>query len=387
MVMRIWAGLGAAVVLGSAAAVLAQAEPPVPSEPFRMVQVVAWESDPMDSLAQSPDMIRRAQIIGDFTGWLSEADAPIAAWRATAQAGSVHLKLDVDPQGRVSKCTAQGVSSSNPEPLAWGNALCPFVRDRARFAPALRSDGAAMGDQIDFLARFLTSYSHGPRSGPLIQFYPPVPVMVMSAPTSTELKQWPPSADWLNAVARQPGFSGSVEQPGGAPLQGTVIGLVVADPKSGDPECRVIRSSGKPRLDAKACDHVLKKLKPKWDDGVRFPVRRWPLLLAPKGKGFRVVTANDLAQRAAQLETGEQARLEGLWRGQVKATRFVSVRGYLSPQGSALICRISRSSGNDAADVAACRLFMAEARIAPARDIFGQQATPANPIYLDFTPQ
>lgn len=191
-------------------------------------------------------------------------------------------------------------------------------------------------------------------------------------PYETQLKAWPPTSTWLNLVAREPTFSQPVEEPGGASLRGPVIGLVVADPLSGDPDCRVVQSSGKPRLDARACAHVRQNLKPQWAETVRFPVRRWALLLSSDGKGFRAIQPDPALARPAGPALGEVFRLTPLWRAQAGPAASVRIIGMLRPDGTADRCRIETSSGNEAADAAACHLFLTEAKFAPARDVFGQ---------------
>lgn len=385
--MRIWTRLSAIVLLATGVAALAQAAAPVPEKPYRMVWVVAFVADPMNDKPKPPGMIRRAKVGSDATKWLDEKDAPIAAWRQTEQEGSAVLRLDMDAAGRVSGCSAEGVSSYNPAPLAWADDLCRFVAQRAQVSPALRNDGTPMSDQVQLFILFKTKYSYGPQSGPLIQHYMPVPMMVAPGPVEQRLAKWPPTRSWLDQAARQPQFSGAVQQPDGTLWKGPLIGVEIADPQSGDPACRVVLSSGNLKLDAKACNHVSKKLKPIWADNVRFSVRRWPLLLVPTGKGFRVLTADRNLQRALSPAAGERNRLEGLWRGQVTVSQAVSINGDVSADGRAINCMVWQSSGNDVADVAACRLFVDEARFITARDVFGQAVSPARYHSWDFMPK
>lgn len=384
--MSIWTRLSAILLLATGVAALAQAAAPVPEKPYRMVWVAAFVVDPLSEGPLAPGMIRRARILDGVPGWLDEADAPIAAWRKTEQEGSALLRLEFDGAGRVSGCRAEGVSANNPAPLAWAADLCPFVAQRARVSPALRKDGATMPDQVQLFIEFKTQYAYGPRSGPLVQLNLPAPMMVThSSEPVVSLKQWPPSRDWLRYAARPPLFSGKVEQPGGKPLSGPLIGVEIAEPMSGDLACRVVRSSGNARLDARACDHVVRKLKPAWAENVRFPVRRWALLMAPSGKGFRVINADPRAWRPLVPQAGERERLENLWRGQANGTKAVSIKGDVSAEGRGITCIIQRSSGNDAADVAACRLFVEEARFALARDVFGQPISPDRILFFEFS--
>lgn len=171
-----------------------------------------------------------------------------------------------------------------------------------------------------------------------------------------------------------------------AGLAGAAIGVVIADPNSGDPECRVVLTSGDAKLDQKACDFARKKLKPQWADGVRFPVRRWPLLLSPAGKDFRAITADENAIRRLRVEPGELARLNALWQPSAAGARTVRMAGRLGPDGRPSGCELFESSGSDAADVAACRLFRSEARFTPPSDAFGQPGSLTGWISLQLTP-
>lgn len=367
----------AGLVLSSfltAGAALAQTPPAPapPAEPFRAIRVYGFAGEPTQWKAPPPDLIRRAAADGDPAEWLRESDAPIAAWRKGTVVAYVVLVLDVSAEGRVSSCALESRAAAQvPD---WAPELCPLLVQRARLVPALRTDGKRIPDQFIFNINFQFSKNYPAQSGPLIQSQGvgPPPLMRSEDP---QLKSWPPSDVWLNVLARQPAFVISVEQPGGPPLQGPAIGLVVADPKSGDPECRVVQSSGDTKLDDKACTHVRKKLKPQWADAVRFPIRRWALLLSPDGKGFIVITPDRNAIKYARIDPTEVTRLTTLWHPVAGGAARVGLSGRLGADGKPADCRIYISSGSDVADAAACRLFMTEAKISPSSDAFGQQGS------------
>lgn len=258
---------------------------------------------------------------------------------------------------------------------------------RARLVPALRADGSRIPDQFIFTANFQYSTRRPASSGQLIASYGLAPAMAPSSDFEPQLKAWPPSDSWLGRAAQQPIYKLPVEQPGGRPLGGPAIGLVVADPKSGDPDCRVVLSSGDTKLDDKACAHARKKLKPKWADNVRFPMRRWPLLLSSEGKGFRVIQPDPKAAKRAEIDPAEVARLTALWRPQAASAGIVRLGGKLGPDGKPADCRIDESSGKDAADAAACKLFLTETKVSPSRDVFGQPSRYASWVSLQLRPQ
>ena len=370
--MRIFAAglvINSILAAGTALAQTPPAPAP-PAEPYRAIIVQAFTGEATQWIAPPPDLIRRTKAEGDPASWLRETDAPIAAWRKGTETASFTLVLDISAEGRVSSCTLEPRQAAQAP--AWALQLCPLLTQRARLIPALRADGTHLPDQLIYSIGFQFSARHPAQAGPLIKSFGLAPAPPPSSDYAPQLKTWPPSGGWLTYAAKQPTYKLPVEQPGGPPLNGPAIGLVVADPKSGDPECRVVQSSGDAKLDDKACTHARKKLKPQWAEAVRFPVRRWVLLLSPDGKGFRVITPDQNAAKRAHIDPAEVTRLAALWRPAAGGTARVGLGGRLGTDGKPVNCRIYESSGNDAADVAACRLFMTEAKVSPASDVFGQ---------------
>lgn len=368
--------IGAGLVMGSilsAGTALAQTPSPAPTppaEPYRAIMVQAFTGEATEWKAPPPDLIRRVKADGDPATWLRETDAPVAAWLKGTAIANVMLVLDITADGRVSGCTLEPRQAALAP--VWALQLCPLLVQRARLIPALRADGSRMPDQFIFSANFQYSTRRPTRTGQLVASYGLSPAMAPAGDFESRLKAWPPSGGWLSYSAKQPAFKQPTEHPGGPSLKGPAIGLVVADPKSGDPECRVIQSSGDAKLDDKACSFVRKKLKPQWADTVRFPIRRWALLLSPDRKGFRAITPDREAEKRAQIDPTEVARLAALWRPVAGGTARVGLGGRLGADGKPADCRIYDSSGSDTADAAACRLFMTEAKVSPSSDVFGQ---------------
>ena len=384
--MRIFAAglvMSGLMAAGTALAQTAPAPAP-PAEPYRAIMIQAFTGEATQWKAPPPDLIRRTRPEGDPAAWLRDTDAPIAAWLKDSATANATLILDITAEGRVSGCTLEPRQAAQAP--AWALQLCPLLVQRARLVPALRADGTRMPDQFIFSANFQYSARNPVRSGQLISSHGLSPAPPPSSDFEPRLKAWPPSGGWLGYAAKQPSFKQPAEQPGGPPLKGPAIGLVVADPKSGDPECRVVQSSGDTKLDDKACAHARKKLKPQWGDTVRFPIRRWALLLSPDGKGFRVITPDRNAQKRAQIDPAEAARLTALWRPLASGAGPVQLGGKLGSSGKPADCRIYASSGNDAADAAACRLFMSEAQAAPPSDVFGQRGNLTGWVNLTLRP-
>jgi hypothetical protein len=365
------------VVAGSASAAQAQSEPvavpgrpPVVADPLRKIQIVAFAAEPYAWAPPPPEMIRRTRPDTDPATWLRETDAPIAAWLANPALTNVTLVLQVGTEGTVTKCTSQEVKGVQPP--AWAGDLCPLVVSRAKLVPALKDDGSRITDRFILNTNFAFSAYTRNMPGPLISSHGLSPAPPPNSEFDPQLQAWPPSPRWLSSFSGRPVFKGPAEWPGEAALAAPLIGLVAADRKNGSPECRVVQSSGDAALDERACTHVRKTLKPAWPNMVPIAMRRWPLLLSPVGKGFRAVQPNANLAGWARLEQGEVQRLGQLWRSAAGPVGRVVVTGILGADGRPGNCRVYDSSGNDAADALACHLFRTEARIVPARDVFGQ---------------
>lgn len=364
-------------LLGSAGAAGAQSEPiavpgqpPVFAEPLHKIEIIAFPAEPYTWAPPPPEMIRRTRPDGDPATWLRQTDAPIAAWLAARVMTNVTLVLQVGTDGAVTKCTTQELPGL--EPPAWAGDLCPLVVSRARLVPALKDDGSRMPDRFILFVSFAFDPHTRNVPGPLITSSGLSPAPPPAGEFDPQLEDWPPSPRWLSSFSGQPVFKGPVEWAGEAALPGPVIGLMVADRKNGAPDCRVVQSSGDTALDERACTHVRKTLKPAWPNMVPISMRRWPLLLSPAGRGFRALQPDAGLLRWARLEQDEVQRLGQLWRSAAGPVGRVGVSGSLGADGRPGNCRVHDSSGNDADDALACRLFRTEARIVPARDVFGQ---------------
>lgn len=361
---------------------LAQTATP-PAEPFRAIYITGFAGSAPQWEEPSGSVIRRAAATGDITTWLRETDAPIALWRQGDQPGSASFVLDVSADGRASACTIEPRRvAAGPE---WAASLCPILLERARLLPALKLDGSRAADKFIVSIAFQVTRFRQPDNAPLIRSQGLSPAPPPPSDFNPQLKSWPPSSYWVRAVATAPAFKLAPEAPGGAALTGPVTGLVVADPKSGDLPCRVVRSSGDPALDEQACNYAVKKLKPKWANMVRIPVRRYPLLLAPAGKAFRALQPRADAARNLQIDPATYQAAAAAWQTRSAGAHRVAVAGPVDPSGQPSGCRIAETSGNDAADLAACRLFLDTVRYAPATDVFGQPRAGWDYLKFNFT--
>jgi protein TonB len=80
----------------------------------------------------------------DIAAYIHELDYPAAALQAR-QSGTVRFSLDVGPDGRVTGCTITRSSGSS----LLDASTCRLIRARARFSPAIDSNGNPAPSRID----------------------------------------------------------------------------------------------------------------------------------------------------------------------------------------------------------------------------------------------
>ena len=89
--------------------------------------------------AAAPVLARGPVARGSKSAWMADAEYPSAALRAEEQ-GAVTVKLAIDERGQVSACEVVKSSGSS----ALDSETCRTVRRRARYTPAVGTDGRAM---------------------------------------------------------------------------------------------------------------------------------------------------------------------------------------------------------------------------------------------------
>jgi hypothetical protein len=112
-----------------------------------------WGFDPK----QQAGVQRRTVPIGAPGSWVTAADYPEGLNRTGASA-IVHYRLDVDPQGNVSRCTVQGVTGF----AQFGTQTCDLITARAHFQPALDSRGRPISSYFLNTVRWLASGGNSP---------------------------------------------------------------------------------------------------------------------------------------------------------------------------------------------------------------------------------
>ncbi|MEO5641550.1 MAG: energy transducer TonB [Sphingomicrobium sp.] len=145
--------LGYALVTGLAYNVLKNAatdlktfdvtEPPPPPEekPPPVITPTARPAPPAPPAPPPPVKRESARAKGSLVGLFSSDDYPNSALSANEQ-GTTSVRLTIGTDGRVSGCEITGGSGSS----ALDNATCSILRRRARFSPAMDSNGQPTTD-------------------------------------------------------------------------------------------------------------------------------------------------------------------------------------------------------------------------------------------------
>lgn len=120
------------------------APPPVVSTPVAPPPVITPTAPPAPPPAPpAPRVVTPKSVVGNLQGLFSADDYPPAAVE-NEETGTVTVRLDVGPNGRVSNCSVTGSSGSR----TLDGATCRVLRSRARFQPATDSSGAATSGSV-----------------------------------------------------------------------------------------------------------------------------------------------------------------------------------------------------------------------------------------------
>ena len=117
------------------------AAPVIQTAPVAPPPVFVTQAPPPPPPPPPPRAVQKAQPKGAPGSWVTSDDYPARALREERQ-GSTGFRLDIGPDGRVTNCT---VTSSSGSPDLDAEA-CRLLPRRARFKPAVGSDGQPMAD-------------------------------------------------------------------------------------------------------------------------------------------------------------------------------------------------------------------------------------------------
>lgn len=338
--MRLWA-----VAASAAALMLCQAPAgaqPATGGPDSIQTFVAVGGPP-----RAGEM-RSAGTAGDASKWLTPADIPDSV-RAAAQGKSagpryqivlaqVGLDFDVGVDDSVSNCRARhGDVELVPK-------LCALILERGRFQHALTDDGIPRPGVASVVVQYSLS-GPGGHVG-----LPPAPMAVSTWPVRDH--------GYKVAVAKEPEWKRFSGVRNG---RTTAISLSFRDGAVAG--CSVIRSSGEAALDAATCaaartgSYTLEPGR---------PYQRLPMIVSWQRDRARIkVPVQPHWHRAEPLQAADL-----VVRGVPGATRGEAWLD-ITAIGAVTGCRVSRSAGSDAADLAMCKTLRS-AIFKPARDVFDE---------------
>lgn len=332
-----------------------------------------------DGLIGNPDLLRRAEAV-------TEADK---IWRATDLALTsltesrgqpvtrATMILDVGPDGRVARCTAEERRGND---IVLAAQACPVVKERMRYTPALALDGRPAADQQRFGLSF---YHNRIKSGEAPSAFQPL----LSAPAPWPVLDATDPGEWPMIREGRPSFRASVKKQA-VPLAPVslnspdekIASIAFSRTKDDEKSCQVVIPSGDPGLDDSACDFMRKKHDPLLDLPT-YGKTTMPYLVVGKGKADRAYAPVARLGQWPKLDiTAEELtrdRIESAWGADAVSGASLdplSVALALDAEGRPTDCRIRQSSGSDAGDVLACKVIKESLHFTPANDIFGQPA-------------
>jgi protein TonB len=94
-------------------------------------------------LAAHDDPVVPTRAKGNLAALVTQADYPPSALQSRAE-GMVEFRIEVGANGRATGCTVTRSSGS----AALDSATCRIMRSRARFTPALDSNGQRVADSV-----------------------------------------------------------------------------------------------------------------------------------------------------------------------------------------------------------------------------------------------
>lgn len=327
-------------ILACAGAPAAYAQDAAPGR-FGFISVFQGPAEDRD------DLVRTAMPAGDTSEWVSGKDYPAQAI-ATGTKGNVQLRVRVSAADAVTGCSV--VEPSAPEPLR--EAACRLVRERGRFLHAL----SAAGQPIEADASLYFYFTIRDVDGP--ELFPPAPPPPPSGgyPYTPTLKLLD-KPDW------------AAHAPAGKPDGELVVSVGVLPPRGSTPErrtCAAERSSGNAALDAATCEAARNAryalLTPAPYANIKMLVRwrkgKASLELPTRTRGTPLaIEGGDAAARLPADSVGRQSYAVATFRA-----------------NGTVGCRISRSSGSDATDLAICA-HVRKLRFTPETDLFGRDVT------------
>lgn len=320
-----------------------------------------------------PAPLRTAQPLVEPVRWFGANSALVAARHADPRASLyTTLLLDITPEGTIAACR---YSPNSRKPVDEAT-LCGEIAGQ-RFLPQLADDGTRVRGQfrLDLTGRQVPATADAPLR-PLFTADRDLTPVAMIAPSAERLNRFPPYDFEVSYLYRAPQWK-TEPQPGwGKTAQtGPMTGLILHRSLSGL-QCRVLASSGDPQADTAACAYGTGTLAPDWSADESSGDVMVPLYILHRPEGLLAIGPDPARVRKTRMAEGaEDALVAALTRAGVlgkdrKASPLVlDLRA--NPDGSVRHCRVAKTTGRDATDIAACKVARETVRLIPAEDVFG----------------
>ncbi len=317
--------------------------------------------------------LRTAQPLVDPSQWFAGNSALAEAHRADPMASRyATFVLDITAQGTIAACRY----SEGSRVVVDEAALCAEIKQQ-RFLPQLANDGTRVSGQYRLsLSNREFAAQPGAPERPLFTAERDRRPLPAPAPRARDIDAFPPNDFELSYLYRAPIWQ-TAPNPGWGhyPRDETRTGLLLYRDGEGR-ACRVLEPSGDAQRDAAACRYAQTALAPDWSavEGNR----DWivPLYILHRTDGLVAIGPDPDRIRETHMTAEMDAALaDALMRGGVlpegRRDSPLGLSFASSPVGWVEHCRVVKTTGDDARDIAACRIASEAVRMHPAEDIFG----------------
>lgn len=322
-------------------------------------------------------LLRLPQTRIDLSAWLTGNAELLAAHKAAPTGWSwVSAQLDIDTTGAVTGCKPNDLSA----PPLTIDRMCRLF-GTIPFVPALAKSGESVSG--NFYLSMSMSYepvSRGSPPRPLIDDSPEIRMSPPSPMPNLVPTEFPPSPLWMRTYYTEPVWAVTPIDQWQEPVAGTTSTSVVISWDSKQAKCHSVDQDAQASDLARVCAYAQSTLSPKWPDALPYQRRAVPLLVhqQPDGTFTANGPAKDPRMRTtlppeSEVKLLTQLKNAGLFpRGREHSDLRLSLRA--AADGSVEHCRVARTSGSDAGDIAACDVAYRTVRLAVAQDIFGRPA-------------
>lgn len=319
--------------------------------------------------------LRTAQPLVDPVLWFGAASALAEAHRADPLASRyTTILLDITADGAIAGCRY----APSARPIIDEAVLCGEIAGQ-RFLPQLADDGSRVSGEfrLSLSSRNLTAEPGAPPR-PLFTGERDTRPAPMPPPRVEQITGFPPDRFEVSYLYRAPQWT-TAPRPGwgDTPQEGPMTGLILY--RSRTPEgtaCRVLAPSGDPARDAAGCTYGKQQLVPDWSAVEGRQDWMVPLAILHRPDSMIAIGPDPDRIRQTQLAEGADAALVAaltragvLPEGREKSPLVLNLAA--TPEGAVRHCRVVRTTGNDAQDIAACAIARETVRLMPMEDVFG----------------